>query len=350
MRQRSNTTLMTVLAMLTCVSALAQPAPRQRALEPVDAFTGILAAFRTHPLVMLGEGPHGNEPGHAFRLALIRDPRFAATVNDIVVECGSGHNQDLMDRFINGGDVPAQELKHVWQDTTITTSACERPIYEEFYRAIRDVNAGLPPGRKLRVLLGDAPIDWRRVHTREDVHRAGVMKGPHAAALVEKEVIAKQRRALIVFGDGWIQGRGTNEQVLINLLDGPPPRKRVFAITTAVGWMPTFIAMQPDLGSWRVPGLAAIKGTALGAKPLATFFQLPPAPGWNTLTMEDEFDAMLYLGPRESLTTAKLPPSLCADPEYVKMRLARLALSVPQAIKGFTDGFRAACNLPPSPP
>jgi hypothetical protein len=30
-----------------------------------------------------------NEQGYAFRLALIRVPRFAATVNDIVVESGS---------------------------------------------------------------------------------------------------------------------------------------------------------------------------------------------------------------------------------------------------------------------
>jgi hypothetical protein len=53
---------------------------------PSDPITGILDAFRSHRMVALGEGTHGNEQGHAFRLALIRDPRFAQTVNDIVVE------------------------------------------------------------------------------------------------------------------------------------------------------------------------------------------------------------------------------------------------------------------------
>src|SRR5262245_26565194 len=43
-------------------------------LEPIDA---ILEAFRTHQVVALSEGAHGNVPGHLLRLALLRDPRFA---------------------------------------------------------------------------------------------------------------------------------------------------------------------------------------------------------------------------------------------------------------------------------
>ena len=116
------------------------------ALIPVEPIAAILDAFQTHAIVALGEGPHGNEQGHAFRLALIRDPRFAATVNDIVVEFGSGRYQGLMDRFVNGADVPEGELKHAWQDTTATTSAWDRPIYEEFFRAVREVMPGCRPG------------------------------------------------------------------------------------------------------------------------------------------------------------------------------------------------------------
>ncbi len=43
----------------------------------VDAISGILDAFRTHQIVALREGTHGNNQSHAVRLALIRDPRFA---------------------------------------------------------------------------------------------------------------------------------------------------------------------------------------------------------------------------------------------------------------------------------
>jgi len=106
-------------------------APTFRPLQPTDAIAAIIDAFQSHPVVALGEGPHGNEQGHAFRLALLRDPRFVETVNDIVVEFGTGRYQGLMDRFVNGADVPENELRHVWQDTTAMTSAWERPIYEE---------------------------------------------------------------------------------------------------------------------------------------------------------------------------------------------------------------------------
>lgn len=144
-----------------------QEAAAQTPAVPVNAIAAILDAFGSHSVVALGEGPHGNEQGHAFRLALIREPRFPSTVNDILVEFGSGKYQDLMDQFVSGEDVPHERLRRVWQDTTVGTAVWDRPIYEEFFRAVRDVNASLSPERRLRVLLGDAPIDWDRVRGRE---------------------------------------------------------------------------------------------------------------------------------------------------------------------------------------
>src|SRR5580700_9329662 len=55
---------------------------------PIRPIPAILDAFRSHAIVALGDD-HGNEQLHAFRLALIRNPRFADTVNDIVVEFGN---------------------------------------------------------------------------------------------------------------------------------------------------------------------------------------------------------------------------------------------------------------------
>ena len=88
----------------------AQEAGRRPAVR-LDPTSVILDAFATHSVVALGEGAHGNVLGHAFRLALIRDPRFAAVVNDIVVESGSATYQDVMDRFVRGEDVPESALR-----------------------------------------------------------------------------------------------------------------------------------------------------------------------------------------------------------------------------------------------
>jgi hypothetical protein len=51
-----------------------------------------------------------------------------------------------------------------------------------------------------------------------------------------------------------------------------------------------------------------------------------PRDEWRSLRMEDQFDALLYLGPPSAITRSRLPPALCADPAYMKMRLERLAL------------------------
>lgn len=331
------------LAFSAASGGAGQPASPQPAV-PVEPISAILEAFQSHPIVALGEGPHGNEQGHAFRLSLIRDPRFASTVNDILVDCGNGRYQGLMDRFVNGAEVSDDELRHVWQDTTVVTPACDRPIYEELFRAVRALNASLAPEHRVRVLLGDAPIDWSQVKTREDVHRWGLAKDQHAASVLLKEVLAKRRRALMIYGEGHLQGRGTrdplHDRLLINIIDGSAAHRRVFAIMSRFS-DPTMT--QAGVGAWPVPSLAILRGTVTGAKPFALFFQLPPAPGWSHLRLEDEFDAVLYLGPASTMTMSRLPASLCADQDYVKMRLARMALDVPQARKSRIDAFLRGC-------
>src|SRR5512140_2703953 len=204
-----------VFVLLTVVAAglsrgLRSAAPRPAV--PVEAIQAILDAFRSHSIVALSDGTnHGDEQSHAFRLALIRDPRFAATVNDIVVESGNALYQDVIDRFVRGDEVPYSSLRQVWQNTTQPHSIWDAPIYEEFYRAVRAVNASLPKERQLRVLLGDPPIDWERIHTLEDIRQW--MANPlldrdhYPADLIRREVLAKQRRALVVYGAMHLQRR-----------------------------------------------------------------------------------------------------------------------------------------------
>jgi hypothetical protein len=153
---------------------------------PADPATIILDAFRTHPIVALSEGHHWNQQGHAFRASLLRDPRLAAVVQDIVVECGDARYQDVIDRYIAGGDVLHDELRHVWEDTTMTNTVFDIPIYEDFYRTVREVNRTLPPNQRCRVLLGDPPIDWTKVSGKDDVLMWMNQRNTFAAELVRK--------------------------------------------------------------------------------------------------------------------------------------------------------------------
>ena len=85
--RRLGLVLAAVLA-TAAITGFAQGGARRPTVR-VDPISTIIDAFVSHPVVALGEGAHGNVQGHAFRLALFRDPRFTAVVNDIVIESGS---------------------------------------------------------------------------------------------------------------------------------------------------------------------------------------------------------------------------------------------------------------------
>jgi hypothetical protein len=55
-------------------------------------------------------------------------------------------------------------------------------------------------GRRLRVLAGDPPIDWGQVKNFQDILKFGVNRDANAASVMEKEVLAKRRKALMLYG------------------------------------------------------------------------------------------------------------------------------------------------------
>jgi hypothetical protein len=110
-----------------------------------------------------------------------------------------------------------------------------------------------------------------------------------------------------------------------------------------IWWATDLTKFQPDAASWRVPSLAVVRGTVLGAPDFALYRPLPTrfTIRWRTLRMEDQFDAILYLGPESAMTTAPLSPTICADRRYVETRLVRMALvGLPLAE---TDRLRRHC-------
>jgi hypothetical protein len=278
----------------------AQPA-RSADVAPKEAVTTILDAFREHPIVALSEG-HGDERSHAFTLRLIRDPRFSAVANDVVVEFGNSRYQDVADRFIRGEEVPHEILRRVWQDTTIPHTLWDLPVYEQFFRAVRALNATLPPERRLRVLLGDPPIDWATVRTLEDLRRSRMARGRHPADVVLSEVLAKSRRALVLYGAGHLWRQNLQGA---NLIEHVETASRIKAFVVVTHPSASLEALRVDPASWQAPGIALTAGTAL----------------------ENQVDAALYLGPASDRATSRLSRSLCADAEYRRMRAARMALA-----------------------
>ena len=193
----------------------------------------------------------------------------------------------------------------------------------------------LPRERQLRVLLGDPPIDWDAVHSAEDVVKWQKGRDTYPADLIRREVLGKQRRALIVYGDGHLWR--VMYDSLVGLLESTAATK-VFTISTNTSVDLT--TLQADVASWRAPSLAVLRGTVLGVKGLAFYF----GPSPFDVRMEEQFDALLYLGPPSTIKMA--PPmssALCADSPYMEMRVRRMALMPGPSGAPAVDRLKRSC-------
>jgi hypothetical protein len=333
------------------------------AAKPLDPVDSIIDAFKTHDVVALGEGDHGNEQGAEFRPKVYRDPRFQAVVNDIVVESGNGRYQAMMDRYIAGETVPEKELRMAWLETTQPTDVWDSDIYADMFRTIRESNQKLPKEKQLRVLLGDTPYPSDPANPRAPTRRSDTFP----AELIEREVIAKKRKALIVYGDMHFLRRvpppmpGQPAGTIVGLLE--TAGVKVFSIWTFTGLGAELPTLQSDIATWKKPSLTLIKDTPLGTAPFTFYYpkgsgmMRRPGPNGPIMVdlgeaiggvMQEQFDAVLYLGPKSEITYAKLSRSLCADPEYVEMRAARLSAmrrpGAPTTDPSPADDFRRACK------
>jgi hypothetical protein len=171
---------------------------RLRLAVPEEPIGAIIDELGSHDLVAIAVA--GYEEEHQFLTSLLNAPALLSLVDDIVVEFGDARYQDTLDAYISGGSVPYEELKNVWQQTTQPHHASDAPIYEAFFRAVRDMNASLATSDRLRVLAGDPPIDWALIEDYDDLLPWLQRRFPFEAELVEREVLEKNRKALLLFG------------------------------------------------------------------------------------------------------------------------------------------------------
>jgi hypothetical protein len=275
--------------------------------RPHDAVRSIIEAFARHPIVALGEA-HALREQHEFIAKLIRHPDFASGVDDIVVEFGSAAHQDVLDRFLGGADVPEVELRRVWRDTS-QPLVWDAPVYERFFATVCTVNRGLPAGRRLRVLLGDPPLDWQQVRTREDYHRLRpVGRNESMMSLLSTEVLARGRKALLIAGTAHVRRR-PGQAAGISLVERRHPGS-VFVVVPHLGLEDSSPALherfERTFAGWPRPSIALVEGTSLGAVP------------WRDWKLEDETDAYLYLGPLDTLTMSRPSPEIYRDEGYFR--------------------------------
>lgn len=289
-------------------------------LALLDGRDGMLAAFETVPLVALGE-MHGWQEEADFITALVHHPAFPSRVNDIVWEIGNAQYQELVDRFVVAGEPVANaDLRPVWRNMIGNPYGFgDTPIYEQFFRTVRAVNRMLPYDQRIRVLLGDPPVDWSVVQTRADIEPFP-NRDLHFARVVEREVLKKGRHALLIAGNFHTVRIGPEQPNVIGLIEQWYPRTTQ-VVVPHVGFSHRNTELEPLLASWSIPTLAYIQGTWLGTLDPRLLFaaELDWASDiYEGVTLADVADAYLYLGPRATLTASHPNPAIYrGDPDYL---------------------------------
>jgi hypothetical protein len=325
--------VLTIAASLACARRNA-PATRSGADIEAESIAQILGAFAEHPIVMLGE-QHRSAAFYAFAGRLVSTTKFAETVNDIVLECGNVRYQPLLDRFIAGDSVPRDSLVLVWRNTAQLLT-WDSPVYEGFLRQVRAVNAKLPQARRIRVLVGDPPIDWSATKVASDIPRAYGYRDWQGAAVIEKEVLEKNRRVLVIIGGTHLyrhparEGRDTlpprlERASLGDALNRQHPGAAYLVETLGDGTSSALataiknVAKPGQLIPLRQTPFGAMSGRALFGSDTRAMRMVDGAMKLVQLTdadfpsLADEVDAVLYLGPDSTVLASRD----VYDPAYV---------------------------------
>jgi hypothetical protein len=353
-----------VLLAASNLAAAAQKAPNILPEPTVSpAIDGILAGFQNHPLVAIG-----NHEDYAqqedFYAALVRDPRFAREVGNVVVEFGASAHQDIMNRYLNGGDVSFSDLRKVWSDV-VGFNVPYAIGYINFFVQVREVNRKLPQNQRIHVWLGEPPIDWSKIRSKAELGRYNPQRDTHPAEILEKEILAKHKKALIIYGGGHfyaldgripmlplVEKKYPNTVFVVEMYTGFATKACTEQFEQAVRNWPTPAVVTPVRGSsleekLRRPGCDVISRDEFKFPPSFTETKKSQIINqFERLLAGLNANALLYLGKAGGLTQSPYEPSIYLDPEYRREMNRRVGLGFEFEIDGsplgsipMTDSF-----------
>ena len=255
---------------------------------PVPAARYIVEAFARYPLVAFSEPRHGAGGTKEFLASLIREPGFAGTVQDVVVECGNARYQDVVDRYMAGEPVARDQLKRAWEETTIASGMWLAPMYEAVLADVRAVNLTRPPSQRVRVLLGVPAIHWSVVRGPAD-EDMNDWRDAHFAWVVEQQVLKEEAQGAHLDRRRAHQSPGRVPESLIHLLDRRSPGSAFVVVAVnptdaELGVHPAAtlaVALRRDgSDTW----LGQLEATSVGM-------------GLSTGTVQDNIDALVVWDP-----------------------------------------------------
>ena len=309
--------IQTVLTLLVELALLCHSQANPR---PENATVAVLNAFETHDIVMLGE-IHSNKQEYEWLDSLVANPEFADRVDDIVMEFGNSLYQESVDRYIAGESVPIQNVQRAWHD--VIGLGPPPPIYGELYKAIRETNLRRHGKHQIRVLCADPYIDWHNVKTQDDLGPFLGHRDQWYAQVVKDEVLAKHHRAFLIAGSNHFlreMGKGYIEPELRRA------GAKTFVILAGTNAVKSYDDLDHRFDSWPAPSISLLNGNWVGE-----LLAIPVISGGTQgsdshLKLKDAADALLYLGPRDSLIAVDAPRTEVDGTAYGKELLRRMKI------------------------
>jgi hypothetical protein len=281
--------------------------PRQSGTPAADA---VVEAFAGHAVVAIGEW-HRSRVEHDFLRLLLGDPRLVGLMDDVAVEFGSARHQRTIDRYLRGEAVTEADLSLVWTDTTQQSGVWNDPVYRQFFDRIRELNRDRAPAERIRVLLGDPPIDWSDITETVDCDDSDpscldywiFRRDEHFAAVVQAS-IERGRRVLVIAGAGhMLRNPDEPERMsLVDVLDASNPGQVWTLVPPAPSWnaLRAFVDEPAD----GIPRAVVLDNTDLGGLPAEPAFESGtvtcdpapcPSPEDSSVPLERVTDALLLL-------------------------------------------------------
>jgi hypothetical protein len=208
---------------------------------------------------------------------------------------------------------------------------------------VRATNLSLSKAQRIRVWLGEPPIDWSKISSKAEFSAIDAQRDSYPAGLIDREILGKNKKALVIYGDFHVltdpillgrfsQGRPTMGALIERRRPGA-----IFRVFTYAGGFTNAACtaeFEKHTAKVIVPALLVpIRGTALDNPsfrqrcPLAHI--APPASMPKEARAElinhmelyragVSADAMLYLGPSSTLTESPTMPDAYLDEGYMK--------------------------------
>lgn len=311
-------------------------------IKSVNAEDYIIQAFKKCNIIGLGEGRHHLENSHQFFKKMFDNKIIQETINIVIVEFANTNYQDILDRYIFGEEVPINELRKVWRESTQSIERFgEATIYFELLKKIRTLNLSLSKNNKIRVLGGDPPIDWKTVRSLKDYNKSNSQRDIYPAELAIEYGVNRSMKVLVIYAEYHItkmMDKTASDQPSITAYvnNRYPGAMKVIAVLN-----PQEFQLEEQTKNCPLYSIIDFSMGEIGNLPAEKYFtQIFNKDGKVTLfegcKVKELFDAFLYIGPPESWRQVDIPRSVFTVNEWKELNRRRLMLGA----EPFDDNLR----------